>query len=218
MPRTIGLALIAVPLLMLASGCCLDAWTDVMLELFPPPFYSSDTADTTDEATGESGGLGLSSDSGEGTTNLHLMNQAEQLVEADYPNSLLIEANGVPSSGSASTAEGIDRWRFVFVDDISATNVGTVLLEYADGAFGTPEHSPQPWFGTVYERLPREMSLGEAVQKMRDAGYTADFTAVTLRKPLTFPQPEEALYAFSLTGHYVMVGALTGEVTTETAT
>ena len=72
--------------------------------------------------------------------------------------------------------------------------------------------------GTVFEVLPRTMDLDQAIQKMRDAGYAEPFTAVSFRKPLTFPLPEEALYAFSLPGRFVLVGALTGKVTTETPT
>ena len=148
-------------------------------------------------------------------SNIVLMNEAEQLVEAEYPNSLLIEAHGASSSGSASNADDIDQWLFIFVDDMGAGTVGTVLLEYAGGEFGDLVHVPQAWFGTVYERLPRVLDLAQAIQNMRDAGHIGSFPSLTLRKPLTFPQPEEALYAFSLPGRFVLVGAVTGEVTVE---
>ena len=206
MTRTIGLVTgLLLPLLL--AGCPYTL-TDLL----------SGTTDDTTTSTGsgdETNGLGSSSGT---TTNLDLMSEAETIVQVDYPNSLLIEANGSPSSGSANAAQDIDQWRFVFVDDIDATSVGTVLLEYANGAFGDPQHSTQGWIGSVYERLPQDMSLSTALEKVREAGYENDFSAVTLRKPLTFPQPEEALYSFSLPGQYVMVGVLTGEVTTEIAT
>ncbi len=148
-------------------------------------------------------------------SNIVLMNEAEQLVQPEYPNSLLIEAHGTPSSGSAEDANDIDQWLFIFVDDMGAANVGTVLLEYVGGEFGDPVHVPQGWVGTVYERLPRVLNLAQAIQKMREAGHIGSFSMVTLRKPLTFPQPEEALYAFSLPGRFVLVGAETGEVSVE---
>lgn len=148
-------------------------------------------------------------------SNLVLMNQAEASVQRVYPNALLIEAAGIPSGGAATTADDIDRWVFVFVEDPNAATSGTVILTYANGVFSEPQYDSSGWTGTVYERLPRELSLADAVARLRDAGYDGLFTSVTLRKPLTFPQPEEALYAFSVGGQFVLVGAETGNVANE---
>ncbi len=148
-------------------------------------------------------------------TNLDLMNQAEGLVQADYPRALLIEQNGAPSSGSAMTAANIDSWLFVFVDDIEAETPGTVLLVYAGGRFRDPVRMEQTWTGTVYERLPRVLTLEAAVALMRAAGYPDAFTAVSLRKAAADPQPAEAQYAFAQAERFVLVGARTGTVSEE---
>lgn len=134
---------------------------------------------------------------------------------AQYPSALLIEAWGSPSAGTATVAADIDQWRFISVEDVNAQEPGTVTLDYASNEFGEPEFVASPWVGTVYERLPRQISLAQAIEFMRNAGHTDAFAGVTLRKPLTWPQPEEALYSFSLPGMFVLVGALTGEVQTE---
>lgn len=109
----------------------------------------------------------------------------------------------------------MDRWQFRFVDDIYATFPGTVERDYAGGEFAQPVHLPWPLLGTVFEELPREMDLPEAVEHLRDAGYDQPFSAVALRKPLTVPLPDEAYFIFSLPGVFVFVGALTGQVTEE---
>ena len=146
---------------------------------------------------------------------LTLLGQAEEIVWPNHPNAIVIEAHGSPSSGQTSTANGVNQWLFIFADNPQGPEVGTVLLDYARCEFGQPVYVPEAWFGTVYETLPRQIGLADAIQYMRDAGHTAPFTSVTLRKPLTFPEPEEALYAFALPGRFVLVGALTGEVTVE---
>jgi hypothetical protein len=144
-----------------------------------------------------------------------LMAQAELIVQEEYENSLLIEVIGTPSGGTASTADDIDTWEFRFVDDIDAMVPGTVILEYADGEFGETEYLPYPLLGTIFERVPRVMSLETAIEKMRGAGYTDDFDGVSLRKPLTNPEPNEAYYVFDLPGKFVLVGMISGEVTEE---
>ncbi len=146
---------------------------------------------------------------------LQLMIRAEQKVLADYPLAVLIEVVGGPSAGVAHEAEDVDTWQFRFVDDFYGTFPGTVTLDYADQALAEPVHVPWPLLGTVFEDLPREMDLDDAVQLMRDAGYDEPFSAVTLRKPLTNPLPSEAYFVFTLPGKYVLVGALTGQVSEE---
>jgi len=155
--------------------------------------------------------FGVSTGSGNGIT--QLMSQAEQIVQQDYPDSLLIEVIGEPTGGTANNAEDVDNWEFRFVDDINASNVGTVLLHYANQTFDDPEHINQGLVGTIYERVPRVMSLSTAIERMRNAGHSDAFSGVVLRKPLTNPEPPEAYYIFTLPGQFVFVGMLTGEVT-----
>jgi len=139
--------------------------------------------------------------------NLALMEMAEGIVWDQYPDAVLIEVHGSPSGGSATTAEEIDRWGFVFVEDANSPVTGTITLQFADGAFGQPVYLSQPWGGTVYERLPQVVTAAEALATVRAAGYTAPLEEVVIRKPLTCPFPEEAYYAFLIEGQYVLVGA-----------
>jgi len=147
--------------------------------------------------------------------NLTLMADAERIVSQDYPNSLLVEAIGSASSGAAMVAGDVDQWEFRFLDDRGLNPPNTVIINYADEQFGDPVFIPDTLLGTVFEPLPRQMTLAEAIRLMRNAGYSDAFAEVIFRKPLTWPQPEEALYIFPLPGRFVLVGALTGEVNEE---
>jgi hypothetical protein len=146
---------------------------------------------------------------------LLLLSQAEELVEATFPQAVLVEARGTPAGAVAAAASEVVAWQFLFMEDPLAPGASTVVLEYADGEFGEPELLVQGLVGTMYERLPRTMTLATAVQFMRDAGYTGSFSQVVLRKPLTFPVPDEAYYAFTLAHRVVLVGMATGEVSEE---
>jgi hypothetical protein len=150
--------------------------------------------------------------SGGSTDLLQLMNKAEQIVGADYPLSVLIEVAGAPSAGVAFDARDINLWQFRFVDDIYATFPATVVLDYAGETFAAPERIPWPLWDTVFEELPREMSLAQAVGLLRDAGYDEPFSAVALRRPLVDPLPDEPYFVFTLPGKFVFVGVLTGHV------
>ncbi len=142
--------------------------------------------------------------------NLDLMRMAEGIVWADYPDAMLIEVHGVPSSGAANTADDVDQWGFIFAEDPQSPTTGTVTLEFRDGEFTDPVLMSQPWAGTVYERLPQTLTLADAVAVVRDAGYAAPFAEVVIRKPLTWPMPDEAFYALLIEGQYVLVGAESG--------
>ncbi len=149
------------------------------------------------------------------SNSLDLMATAEQLVAPAYPNALLIEVLGAPSGGTAQTADDVDRWQFRFTEDPVAPGAGTVWVDYENGAFSGPFYTEHGLIGTVFDPLPRSMSLADALALARAAGYTDDFSNVVFRLPLTFPQPEEALYALSMPGRFVLVGAVSGEVSEE---
>lgn len=146
---------------------------------------------------------------------LQLLSQAEQIVEADHPQAVLVEARGTPASGTATTAGDIVTWRFLFMADSEVPGASTVVLDYAGGEFDEPELLMQGLIDTMYERLPRTMTLTTAIQFMRAAGYDDPFSQVVLRKPLTFPVPYEAYYAFTVGSRSVLVGMATGEVSEE---
>ena|GEM_PF-1161805 len=144
-----------------------------------------------------------------------LLGEAEVLVEQGHPRAVLIEALGAPAGAPAQTADDIVKWTFYFMEDHEAPAASTVILEWADGQFAAPQTLPQGIIGTMYERLPRTMTLATAITFMRNAGYGDPFSEVTLRKPLTFPMPREAYYIFKIGAHFVLVGMETGEVTLE---
>lgn len=146
---------------------------------------------------------------------LQLLSRAEQIVEADHPRAVLVEARGTPANGTATTADDIVTWRLLFMADSEVPGASTVVLDYAGGQFDEPELLMQGLIDTMYERLPRTMTLTTAIQFMRDAGYDAPFSRVVLRKPLTFPVPYEAYYAFRVGSRSVLVGMATGEVSEE---
>ena len=146
---------------------------------------------------------------------LQLLSRAEEIVEEDFPQAVLVEARGTPASGTATTADDVVTWRFLFMEDPQAPGATTVVLDYADGEFGEPELLTQGLVGTKYELLPRTMTLTTAIQFLRDAGYNDPFSRVVLRKPLTFPVPDEAYYIFAIGDESVLVGMATGEVSRE---
>jgi hypothetical protein len=148
-------------------------------------------------------------------SNLELMATAEGMVAPEWPQALLIEVLGAPSSGSAQTAADVDRWQFRFSEDPNVGGSGTVWVDYENGQFAGPFYTQQGLVGTEYVALPRTMSLADALQLARNAGFNDAFTSVTYRTPLIFPPADEALYALGMPGQWVLVGAVSGEVTAE---
>lgn len=148
-------------------------------------------------------------------SNLDLMAIAEQMVAPEYANARLIEVLGAPSSGSAQVASDVDRWQFRFTEDPDGPDAGTVWVDYENGQFTGPFYTSQGLIGTVIDPLPRDMTLAQALELARAAGYSDAFASVAFRKPLTFPPVDEALYALNMPGRYVLVGAETGTVAEE---
>lgn len=146
-------------------------------------------------------------------TNLTTMAAASALVRETWPDSILIEAQGHPSSGFAVHAADIDKWLFVF-HVCCVPNVITVLLPWKMGNFGTLQPYDQPWLEDVITPLPAKMSLDAALGLLRKAGFHKPFENVTLREPLTHPPQTEASYFVGFPGGlFVAVGALSGKVT-----
>jgi hypothetical protein len=125
-----------------------------------------------------------------------------------------LEAKGVPSSGTATTAADVDRWRFVFDNQRTAgSRFRTAIVRYRRGRFG-PVNGRRPAFSLDDNRLSPlpEMSLDDAVAHLRDAGFGSSFTSVTLRFPLG-PPSSEPLYIFGFAdGSSIGVGTKTGTV------
>lgn len=79
--------------------------------------------------------------------------------------------------------------------------------------FFGPEYIAEPWLEDCVIDWPIEMDLEEACKLIQQAGYTQNFTAVTLRYPL-YPGSERAYYIFGFSKDlHVFVDTVTKEVT-----
>jgi hypothetical protein len=125
-----------------------------------------------------------------------------------------LEADGWASSGSATTAAEIDRWRFVFDNqETSGSRFASAVIKYGTSGFGTVT-GVRPAFleDNRLRPLPR-MTLEDAVARLRDAGFQSPFSSVTLRFPLG-PSSSEPLFIFGFAdGSSIGVGTKTGTVT-----
>jgi hypothetical protein len=124
-----------------------------------------------------------------------------------------LEANGRPSSGAATTAPEVDRWRFVFDNQRTpGSRFRTAIVRYKNGRFGhVTGKRPARLDDNRMSPLP-EMTLDDAVARLRDAGFTQPFSTVTLRFPLG-PSFSEPLFIFGFeNGSSVGVGTTTGTV------
>lgn len=142
-------------------------------------------------------------------TNLQLMDEAERIVTATYPDAMLVAADGVPSSGLATGADGVDEWLFLF----QLLGKGeSVTVRCLDGCFDPPRHHPHPVTDVCHETLPRSLSLDAAIRLARKAGYGNAIKSVSLFKSL-LPGTTEAAYTFIPL--YLLVGATSGRIRQE---
>lgn len=137
-----------------------------------------------------------------------LMAEAEKIVKPQYPTAVQVENVGTSSRGSATSAEDVDQWSFVFTD-IDATEI--ITLKYSNGKFGKPERVARKWITTQIRELPRDMPLSQAVASLRNAGHREPFQSVTLRAP--FAEEERPTYVFQMGKKAVYLDAVGGEVT-----
>jgi hypothetical protein len=125
-----------------------------------------------------------------------------------------LEADGFPSSGAATTAADVDRWRFVFDNQRTpGSRFRTAIVRYGRGRFG-PVKGRRPAFSLDDNRLSPlpEMMLESAVARLREAGFQSPFSSVTLKFPLG-PSSGEPLYIFGFAdGSSIGVGTKTGTV------
>ena len=146
---------------------------------------------------------------------LKLLAQGEAIVKQDYPDAVLVEAVGTPAGEAALTAADIVNWEFHFMKDPDVPGASTVYLQYTGGEFGEPYAENFGLGDTMYQVLPRTMTLTTAVSYLRAGGYKAAFSEVRLRLPLIFPVPDEASYGFKFDTRYVMIGMETGDLTVD---
>lgn len=141
---------------------------------------------------------------------LGLTNIAVNLVREKYPDAELYEADGVSPSGATTDVQKVNQWKFVF----RLPNNSTAIIETETwGTFKPIQFIPQPWLEDVVIDWPIHMDITEAAKLLKDAGYTGEYAAVTLRQPL-YPGVTEPSYIFAMTsGKYVFVGVKDKKVT-----
>lgn len=135
---------------------------------------------------------------------LDLLNQANALVNKQYPGAQFYEADQAnPASNN---------WRFVF--NVTTTNPNsTALIYYTNGAFSPVEHIPAPWLEDRVIPLPIKMDLMTAEELAAKAGHPGPYMNKTLRWPLA-PGVYEPSYILGTKIGFVFVGIYDGKVTT----
>lgn len=162
--------------------------------------------------------------------NIDLQNTSSKLAEiytefkntelGNPENLTLISAFGKPNLGGLFyKAEEVDNWEYVFL----LANKDPELFEQAlsvnfeQGVFKEPTLLPGPPFGTVFEKLPNNMTLKQAIKILRKAGYKDGFFNVILKKTLT-PIQTNHQYIFEVSHpdyRFIFVDTQTGKVSTE---
>jgi hypothetical protein len=131
-----------------------------------------------------------------------------------FARAQVYEVDGITADGrSARSASAITRWRFVFDNFPSKSRFDSATLTWTRGAgFGRVIGITSPFLeDLVIPRAPK-MTLAKAVIRLRRAGITTPFKAVTLRRPVG-PHDRSTQYFFGLSnGRYVSVDTRTGRV------
>jgi len=142
------------------------------------------------------------------------VNIAVREVQKEYPNAQLYEVDATPP-----TSEGVtDPYLLSQLKIVFRAGSGTAIIKSTGwGSFGPVEYIPEPWMEDVVIPWPVNMDAKEANALMRKAGYTAPYSAMTLRHPL-YPGENEPYYIFCMTnGTYVFVGVKDKKVTVNNA-
>jgi hypothetical protein len=143
-----------------------------------------------------------------------LIPQATKMVraKAGFSKAVLLEADGTPLSGKVTTAAGIKKWRFVYNNQgTKGFKYRSAALYYKNGKFTRFVPHTAPFVEDKNISAVPKMTLATAIKKLRAAGHTQAFGAVTLRYPIM--GWKEPLYIFGFgNGDYWTVGTRTGKV------
>lgn len=144
---------------------------------------------------------------------LDILSEAAALVQQTYPNAEFLDANGTPSSGTATSEPDVDEWAFRFAIPEQEKAPRTVTVDYQVGKFGNPVYDPNPFVGEDPIVLPIGMGLQKAIDLKCGAGDTAPFPSVSLVWPVA-PGNTEPYYVFpgSAKDHYIFVGTQSSTV------
>ena len=156
---------------------------------------------------------GLSMGSSTDVTTLVKQALVKLHANPQFKKAVLLEADGTPKSGKVTTAAGITRWRLVFQNQTTkGSKYRSAFVKVADGKLGHIVGVKAPFLEDRNIAPVPKMTLATAVRKVRAAGHTKPFGAVTLRYPLG-PGFSEPLYIFGYgSGEYWAVGTKTGKV------
>lgn len=152
----------------------------------------------------------------------NLFRQAVHKLHAkpNFNNAIMLEADGQTQGNRAvKYARGIVRVRFVFDNqETTGSKFASAYVHYGPPPklFGKIHGVKFPFLEDRRILHPPEMTLKNAVRRLRHAGYHDKFSNVTLRKPLTKHKHTHVLFIFGLgTGQdqpYVAVDTKTGKV------
>lgn len=138
------------------------------------------------------------------------VNIAVRIVQEQYPQAKLYEADGVATGGPTTNPNDINQLRVVFQNPDNTT---VIIKTTTWGEFGEPVLIHEPWLGDVVIDWPIKMDLPEANELKQKAGFNEPYTTVTLRNPLG-PTRTNPFFIFgsSPMQPYVFVDVVTGEV------
>jgi hypothetical protein len=148
-----------------------------------------------------------------------LFHRAVKIVRATDPptfsNAVMLEAEGTTGGVPTTSASGIDRWRFVFDNQLSGPQFPrSAFISYGPPplAFGPVTGNPSPFLEDRQIPKAPAMTLKRAVKLLQGAGFTDAFLNVTLRSPIaqiTF----NPLYIFGFgNNQFVAVDTVTKQV------
>lgn len=136
-------------------------------------------------------------------------NMAYKMVNAKYPGSKLLEADGITPKGGTTNPKEVTHWTFVF----RTSDGGTAMITTSTwGHFNPIKYVPQPYLEDMVIPWPVKMDIGEADKLLKNAGHTGAYKFVNLRWPL-YPGNTEPYYIFTMNnGDTVFVGTNTKTV------
>ena len=143
-----------------------------------------------------------------------LIPKATKMVRAKrgFTRAVLLEADGTPLRGRVTSAAGIEKWRFVYNNQLTkGFKFRSAALYYKNGAFTRFVPHKEAFVEDKNIGAVPKMTLAGAVRKLRAAGHRKPFGAVTLRYPIM--GWSEPLYIFGFgNGEFWTVGTRTGKV------
>jgi hypothetical protein len=145
-----------------------------------------------------------------------LIKQATAKVrsQAQFKKAVLLEADGSPEKGATTKASSVTHWRIVFQNQTTkGSKYASAWMKAVNGKLGKVVGVKEPFLEDRNITTIPKMKLATAVAKLRKAGHTEAFDAVTLRYPLG-PGFHEPLYIFGFGSgsSYWSVGTKTGKV------